>query len=62
MRKTNILKLKTDVDRTMNGSVFYLGGVLVFAMLSSSADGRFIGRGEVATPQSGKHGYQLDLH
>ncbi len=61
MRKTNILKLKTDVDRTMNGSVFYLGG-RVFAMLSSSADGRFIGRGDVATPQSGKHGYQLDLH
>ena len=24
--------------------------------------GRFIGRGDVATPQSGKPGYQLDLH
>jgi len=44
------------------GPCFTLGGVLVFAMLSSSADGRFIGRGDVVTPQRGKYGYQLDLH
>ena len=37
MSETNIPKLKTAVDRTMKGSVFYLGVVLVLALLSSSA-------------------------
>jgi hypothetical protein len=37
MSKTNMLKLRTAVDRPMNGSVFYLGVILVFSILASSA-------------------------